>query len=97
MRIAWPVWIYERTCTECGYRWEVPRAIARPSLRGVPITRAPGVVRDVIDTNAALSERAAATRRCMRCESRRYQQRLIWTWGSIRVPKARTPPHPPFF
>jgi hypothetical protein len=29
--------------------------------------------------NAALSERAAAAKRCARCESRHYKQRKIWS------------------
>jgi hypothetical protein len=27
---------WERTCSECGYAWKVPRSIARRGIRGLP-------------------------------------------------------------
>jgi hypothetical protein len=82
MRIPWRVREYERTCNNCGYVWRVPKAIARPPVRGLPTApreRIARVVRDVIAENAALAERAEATRSCAKCESRQYKQRSIWS------------------
>jgi hypothetical protein len=36
MRIPGLIRQYERTCDDCGYRWHVPRAAARPRKRYRP-------------------------------------------------------------
>jgi hypothetical protein len=33
---------WERTCTECGYSWRVPRSIARRGIRGMSAMTAHG-------------------------------------------------------
>ncbi len=33
---------WERTCTECGYSWRVPRSIARRGIRGISAITARG-------------------------------------------------------
>jgi hypothetical protein len=64
-----------------------PKAVARPHLQD-PESRGrvvggggPGGpfqgTEAVLDANAALSERAAASRRCPKCESDHYKQRTI--------------------
>jgi hypothetical protein len=83
MRIQWRAREYERTCDDCGYVWRVPKAVARPRLQdpegrgrgGGPSGQ--GFMEGVIEANAALSERAAASRRCPKCESDHYKQRTI--------------------
>ena len=82
MRIPWLTREYERTCDACGYVWRVPKGIAHPHMQGVPMTRrgSGGVaarVEEVAEANAELAERAAAFRRCPRCESDQYKQRSI--------------------
>jgi hypothetical protein len=88
MRIPWRAREYERTCHDCGYVWRVPKEVARPHLqdpesRGRVAEGGLGAVggvqgtEAVLDANAALSERAAASRRCPKCESDRYKQRTI--------------------
>jgi hypothetical protein len=77
VQMPWKVRIYERTCTDCGFVWRVPKAVARPQMRGMPASGRGGaaaVRAAVIAANAALSERAAAFRRCSRCESVQYKQ-----------------------
>ena len=89
MRIQWRAREYERTCDDCGYVWRVPKKVARPHLRDPEsrgrVAGASGLgpgdsirgTEAVVDANAALSERAAASRRCPRCESDHYKQRTI--------------------
>jgi hypothetical protein len=91
MRIQWRAREYERTCDDCSYVWRVPKDIARPHLlnpenRGLVAGAAPeaggpggsvGRMETVLDANAEFSERAAASRRCPRCESDHYKQRTI--------------------
>jgi hypothetical protein len=79
---------YERTCEDCGTSWRVPRAIAHPHMQGLPMGHSgagqyPGEsgaadrAEAIAEANAALAERAAASRRCPTCESDHYQQRAI--------------------
>jgi len=35
MRLPWQAREFERTCSECGYTWRVPRSAAR-RRRGIP-------------------------------------------------------------
>ena len=81
MRIPWLTREYERTCADCGYVWRVPKSVAHPRMRGMPMTRGGGSVAAQADAiaaqNAVLSERAEALRRCPHCESTRYKQRSI--------------------
>lgn len=79
--MPWQSQQYERTCEDCGYVWRVPKAVARPHMRGLPMTGPAGgaVARAdaVIAENAELGEKAAAFGRCPRCESDHYKQRPI--------------------
>ncbi len=80
---------YERTCEDCGYVWRVPKGIARPHMRGFPmtvqVTRGPGGtggggmarIDEVIAADEKLGERAAAFESCPRCESNQYKQRSV--------------------
>lgn len=84
---------YERTCEDCGYVWRVPKGIARPHLRGLPMTfggmtggrGAPAGAGgggmagtdEVIAADETLVERAAAFESCPRCESNQYKQRPV--------------------
>jgi hypothetical protein len=84
MRIPMRAREYERTCDDCGYVWRVPKDVARPHLRDPEIlgrgaggSGQPGPMEGVLAANAALSERAAASRRCPKCESDHYKQRTI--------------------
>jgi hypothetical protein len=45
---------YERTCSECGYTWRVPRSIAKRGVRGVSGTGMSGI-------GAARTAQAAAS------------------------------------
>jgi hypothetical protein len=81
VRIGWRTREYERTCQDCGCVWRVPKALAHPHMRGMPMGNVGGtgnaLANSVIAENAALSERAAAMRRCPHCESGDYRQRSI--------------------
>jgi hypothetical protein len=71
---------YERTCDDCGTSWRVPKAIAHPHMQGLPMRRGGNVqqaTEAIIAANAARAERAAASRRCPKCESDHYKQRAI--------------------
>ena len=81
MRIPWLTREYERTCDDCGCVWRVPKGIEHPHMQGLPMTRESGGVAAradaVVEANAELAERAAAFRRCPKCESDHYKQRSI--------------------
>ena len=83
MRIPWRAREYERTCDDCGYVWRVPKEVARPHLQDPEMRGGArggiGLTEAVLDANAALSERAATSRRCAKCESDHYKQRTIRT------------------
>jgi hypothetical protein len=73
---------YERTCDDCGTSWRVPRRAAHPHMQGLPMTGGSAVAVEaqteaVIAANAELAEKAAAFRRCPKCESDHYKQRAI--------------------
>jgi hypothetical protein len=78
VRIPWPTREYERTCDDCGCVWRVPKGIAHPHMQGLPMTRGSGDVATraeaVAEANTELAERAAAFRRCPKCESDHYKQ-----------------------
>jgi len=78
VRIPWLTREYDRTCDDCGYVWRVPKGIAHPHVQGLPMTRgAESRVNEVVEANVELAERAAAFRRCPKCESDHYKQRSI--------------------
>lgn len=81
MRIPGLAKEYERTCEDCGQVWRVTKAIAHPHMHGLPMAqggrgRSPRA-EAIAEANAKLAERAAATRRCPKCESDHYKQRSI--------------------
>ena len=80
MRIRWRARELQRTCLSCGYAWQVPRAIAKPRMRGLDLGAGGRVVlNDVIAHNAALGEQAASLKQCPHCGSTRYRQKLLWS------------------
>jgi hypothetical protein len=86
VRIPWLTREYERTCDDCGCVWRVPKGIAHPHMQGIPMARggrglgpdsAAARADAVAEANAQLAERAAAFRRCPKCDSDHYKQRSI--------------------
>jgi hypothetical protein len=79
VRIPWLTRVYERTCDDCGYVWLVPKDFAHPHMHGRPLYGARDADRagEAAAANAELAERAAAFRRCARCESGQYKERSI--------------------
>jgi hypothetical protein len=83
MRLPWQAREFERTCTECGYTWRVPRSAAR-RRRGISaFSEAPRGTYSVADSDPeiAASEAAsavdAAYAHCPRCDSERYTQQPV--------------------
>jgi hypothetical protein len=78
---------WERTCTECGYTWRVPRSIARRGIRGMSaITVLGGAIgarqspRGNVELPAGLAARAdtmEAFRICARCGVDHFTQRPV--------------------
>ncbi len=62
--------------------WRVPKALARPPMKGMPFVGAGGIgleheVEATIAANAEMSERAAEFRHCPQCASGHYKQRSV--------------------
>jgi len=78
---------WERTCTECGYTWRVPRSIARRGIRGMSAMtvlgsaagarRSPAGNVELRSGLAARTETMEAFRICARCGVDHFTQRPV--------------------
>ncbi|MGB6584177.1 MAG: hypothetical protein WBF34_40265 [Streptosporangiaceae bacterium] len=78
---------WERTCTECGYTWRVPRSIARRGIRGMSALTVRGSAagarrspRGNVDLTVGLAARAETMegfRICARCGVDHFTQRPL--------------------
>ncbi len=78
---------WERTCTECGYTWRVPRSIARRGIRGMSAMavfggaaaarRSPRGNVDLRSGLAARTETMEAFRICAHCGVDHFTQRPV--------------------
>jgi predicted nucleic-acid-binding Zn-ribbon protein len=78
---------WERTCSECGYTWRVPRSIARRGIRGMSAmtvrgaTATPGPMNDTSNLGAlsadieARAELMEGFRVCAKCGADNFTQR----------------------
>ena len=78
---------WERTCSECGYTWRVPRSIARRGIRGMsamtvrgatasPSWRAPVTNVDALKADIeARAEQMEGFRVCAKCGADHFTQR----------------------
>lgn len=84
MRIPGLAGDFERTCSDCGYAWPVPRGLARKRLRSVSafnigyprggrIDRAE--LRREVRADMASNQQAQAFAQCPKCGSERYSDR----------------------
>jgi hypothetical protein len=81
---------WERTCSECGYTWRVPRSIARRGIRGLSATTVRGGMeqawsnpRGNVELTAGLAARAEtmeAFRLCATCGVDSFTQRPVTRW-----------------
>ena len=81
---------WERTCSECGYTWRVPRSIARRGIRGLSAITVLGGVeqarsnpRGNVELRAGLAARAEtmeAFRLCATCGVDNFTQRPVTRW-----------------
>ena len=86
MRLPWQAKEYERSCTECGYAWRVPRSAARQRVRsisGISVT-APKTVSvnraelaRQISSISASNEPAELYRQCPKCGAADFTQRAL--------------------
>jgi hypothetical protein len=82
MKLPWQS-DFERTCTDCGHSWHVPRGFARAKVQAVGVGRYTGstrgqAMRDVqaqVHSGMAKREQADAFRRCASCGSDNFSQR----------------------
>jgi hypothetical protein len=90
MRLPWQAQAYERTCSDCGEIWQVPRQFARRHIQGISAFKAaamsrgrPGGTADWTELNNEVQasmeadQQFAAFRVCPKCGSERYTQRPI--------------------
>jgi hypothetical protein len=81
---------YERTCTECGYTWRVPRSIARRGIRGMSAMTFMGAAREnsfgqpggpglgsLSSGIAARAETMEGFRICSKCGIDKFTQRPV--------------------
>ncbi len=74
---------YDRTCTDCGYGWRVPRAFARRKWHALSsLSPAGGLngytdaeLNAAIQSSMAINRQAETFRRCPKCGSERHSQR----------------------
>jgi hypothetical protein len=83
MRLPWQAREFQRTCTNCGYTWRVPRSAAR-RRRGISaFSTAPWGISNAPDSDPeiaaseAVSAVDAAYAHCPRCDSDRYTQQPV--------------------
>jgi predicted nucleic-acid-binding Zn-ribbon protein len=86
---------WERTCSECGYTWRVPRSIARRGIRGMSAMTVRGATAggNVGGLSAAIEARAELMegfRVCAKCGADDFTQRPC-----RRSETATTAPPPP--
>lgn len=92
MRLPGEARTFERTCSDCGTTWQVPRQFARRRVQSiigfrVAASRLPtglsgrgpamGELDAEVQSSMAVGQQATAFRRCPECGSDRYQQRPI--------------------
>jgi ribosomal protein S27AE len=81
MRWPWQAREYARTCTNCGYTWQVPRAAARRRFR--PVSMISVASPKSIDRGELVREISAISadnqltntyRQCPKCGSEQFEQ-----------------------
>jgi DNA-directed RNA polymerase subunit M/transcription elongation factor TFIIS len=86
VRLPWQAKEYERSCTECGYTWRVPRSAARQRVRsisGISVTAPKSVSVDraelarQISSISASNEPAELYRQCPKCGAADFTQRAF--------------------
>jgi predicted nucleic-acid-binding Zn-ribbon protein len=91
MRFLWFAKVYERTCQDCGYSWQVPRSIARHRIRGTSTISFTGTAarglqysqggqHDLANMHESLASRAEMIetyRRCAKCGVDKFTQRPV--------------------
>ena len=86
MRLLWQAMEYERSCTECGYTWRVPRSAARQRVRsisGISVTAPKSVSVDQaelarqISSISASNEPAELYRQYPKCGAADFTQRAF--------------------
>ena len=86
MRLPWQAKEYERTCTECGYAWRVPRSAARRRIGAISgfSVAAPrsgrmdrGELSREISAISASNEPAGFFQQCPKCGAADFTQRAL--------------------
>jgi hypothetical protein len=85
MRLPWQASEYVRTCTECGYTWQVPGWAARRrvgaisgrrvTFRGLNLDRA--ALQSQVDAIEARNQQADAFRLCAHCGAETFTQQPV--------------------
>jgi len=84
MRFPWQPQDYQRTCTECGYIWRVPRWAARRRVRSVSMisvasrtTIDRGELARKVESASASNRQADTFQRCPKCGADHFTQRAL--------------------
>jgi ribosomal protein S27AE len=90
--MPWQAKEYERTCTNCGYSWRVPRSAARKRMRSISMISTASPTRiDRAELDREVSSIAAgnqvteAFRHCPRCAAEQFGQHP-WPSGGDTQP-----------
>jgi rRNA maturation protein Nop10 len=90
MRLPWQARTYERTCSDCGETWQVPRQFARRRIQGISALNVAQMSRGhaggtadwselntEVQASMAVDQQFAAFRACPKCGSEHYSQRPV--------------------
>jgi hypothetical protein len=74
MRFPWQVQAYDRTCTECGYTWRVPKSAARQRLRSIYLGTDGLNLARAMQSRSAAHQVAGDFQRCFKCSADHFTQ-----------------------
>ena len=73
---------FVRTCSNCGYRWEVSKYYSKPHPKGFPVLgggpSTASSFNEVATSNESMADAVAQLSTCAECQSKRFTQKRMW-------------------